>query len=83
MLEQAFDTALMLNMVMNNLTSLVVFSLQNSALTSKKPHCSAAAGVSVPHPTCFTPVEIFCTATQFPHTQQQSLPLSYSHAPFL
>lgn len=61
--EQAFDTSPMLNIVMNNLTSLAMFSLQNSALKQKKNSTdSAAAGVSIPHPTCFAPIEIFCTS---------------------
>lgn len=71
MLEQVFDTSLMLNMVMNNLTSLAVFSLQNSALKQKKTPLTVQLQESV-YLIFFTPVEIFCIAIQLPHTQWQS-----------
>lgn len=71
MLEQVFDTSLMLNMVMNNLTSLDMFSLQNSALKQKKTPLTVQLQESV-YLIFFTPVEIFCTAIQLPHTQWQS-----------
>lgn len=41
---------------MNNLTSLAMFSLQNSAVKIEENSAdSAAAGVSIARPVCFTP----------------------------